>query len=162
MTIKVLALDLESTLITNVISRRARPGLKEFLRFCLDAFEKVVIYTGTSSELALGTLRELEDGGLIPGDFLDRTEIVDWDGWYKDLRFIPGYEPEQILIVDDFVDYIKPDQKDHWIPIRPYGPDGVNRWRESKAHPPDPDDPDRELHRVQGLLEERLGIDHED
>lgn len=86
MAIKVLALDLESTLITNVINRKARPGWYDFLRFCLDSFEKVVIYTGTNADLAQSVFAELDEIRLIPEDFLGKLEIIDWDGWYKDIR----------------------------------------------------------------------------
>ena len=161
MTYKVLALDLESTLITNVIHRQARPGLKDFLRFCLDSFEKVVIFTGTSEEMALSTISELNKENLIPEDFLARADLVDWDGWYKDLRYIKGYDPEEILIADDFADYILPEQKSQWIRVQPYLPEGVDRWAKTPAHAPDPADPDRELERVQALLEKRLKEDHE-
>jgi len=157
MTIKALALDLESTLITNVVNRRARPGLYEFLRFCLDSFEKVVIFTGTTEELALSVFSQLDEGKLIPDDFLAKTNLIDWDGWYKDLRFIEGYTPDEILIVDDFVDYILPEQKGQWIRCRPYLPEGEDRWMQSNAHPADEDDPDQELARIQELLIERLG-----
>jgi len=81
MPIKVLAQDLEITLITNVIHRQARPGLKEFLHFCLDAFEKVVIFTGTSNEMALSVFSELNEDKLIPDDFLSRADLIDWEGW---------------------------------------------------------------------------------
>lgn len=158
LSIKVLALDLESTLITNVINRRARPGLKDFLQFCLDAFEKVVIYSGAGPESVQLALEELERAGLIPDDFLTRTEIIPVEGWYKDLNVIEGYSPNEILIVDDYEDYIHPEQKDQWIPIQPYHrPQGGDRWIESKAHAPDPDDPDRELQRIKEILKERLG-----
>ena len=158
MVIKVLALDLECTLITNVINKRARPGLKDFLQFCLDSFEKVVIYSGAGPESVQLALEELEGAGLIPDDFLARTEILAVEGWYKDLKLIEGYHPNESLIVDDYEDYIQPDQKSQWIPIQPYHRgEEDDYWTKSKAHPPDPDDPDRELLRVKEIIKERLG-----
>lgn len=158
MPIKVLALDLESTLITNVIHKRARPGLKDFLQFCLDSFEKVIIYSGAGPESVQLALAELGGAGLIPDDFLARTEIFTVEGWYKNLNVIKGYDLEEILIVDDYEDYIQPDQKSQWIPIQPYHRShDEDRWIESKAHAPDPDDPDSELQRIQKILKERIG-----
>ena len=117
MAIKVLALDLERTLITNSINRLPRPGLYQFLEFCLESFEDVVIFTGTSNETASEVLEELTKKGIIPPDFITRTKIIDWEGEYKDLRFIKGYSPDEILILDDDEDYILPEQKSQWIPI---------------------------------------------
>jgi hypothetical protein len=152
MTIKVLALDLERTLVTNVISRWPRPGLYPFLEFCLDTFEKVVIFTGSSTELARETLQELAEKGSIPGDFLQRAEILDWEGSYKDLRYIRGYQPEEILIVDDYEDYILPQHKEHWIPIKPYDPPGIDVWLPAEMQAEPEEDSDRGLYALQEEL----------
>ena len=157
MTIKAIALDLERTLITNVISRQARPGLYDFLRFCQDNFEKAVIFTGTSGETAQDLLLDLARKNLIPADFPERTKIIDWEGDYKDLRFITGFEPDEILIVDDFEEYILPEQKSQWIPIPRYDPAGENPWALTEAKRPSEDDPDNQLAIVKEILKQRLG-----
>jgi hypothetical protein len=45
MSIKVLALDLERTLVDNALIAQPRPGLREFLAFCGERFERVAIFT---------------------------------------------------------------------------------------------------------------------
>ena len=157
MTIKAIALDLERTLITNVINRRARPGLYQFLRFCLDNFEKAVIFTGTSGETAQDVLLDLASKNLIPADFMERTQIIDWEGDYKDLRFITGFEPDEILIVDDFKEYILPEQISQWIPIPRYEPAGEKPWILTEAKEPSQDDPDNQLVIIEEILKQRLG-----
>jgi hypothetical protein len=47
---KVLALDLEGTLISNAVSIFPRPGLYNFLEFCHDTFDKIVLFTSVSEE----------------------------------------------------------------------------------------------------------------
>ena len=49
-TIENLALGIEGTLISNVTSPIARPGLRRFLDFCGEAFLRVVIYTSVREE----------------------------------------------------------------------------------------------------------------
>ena len=40
--VEVLALDLEGTLVSNAMSQIARPGLRDFLEFCGEAFPRIV------------------------------------------------------------------------------------------------------------------------
>ena len=82
--------------------------------------------------------------------------IIEWEGEYKDLRFIKGYSPEEILIVDDDQEYILPDQKEHWIPILPYEPPGEDPWISSEKHPPLENDTDQELFAVLEILQNRV------
>jgi hypothetical protein len=157
MTIKVLALDLERTLITNCINHRPRPGLYEFLAFCLESFEKVVIFTGVDNGTAREVLQELADKGEIPQEFPRRAKVLDWSGEYKDLKFVPGASIEEILIVDDDESYILADQKSQWIPIQPYDPPGINPWLPMDAQEePAEEDADQALLETQRLLQERL------
>lgn len=77
MNVKVLALDLERTLIDDAHSGRARPGLREFLAYCLDRFERVTLFTSVETADAWEVLEELESNGFVPSDFLDRLEVVE-------------------------------------------------------------------------------------
>ena len=47
---KILALDLEGTLISNAMSQIVRPHLKFFLEEVNVKFDKIVIYTAVSEE----------------------------------------------------------------------------------------------------------------
>jgi hypothetical protein len=66
-------------------------------------------------------------------------------GEYKDLAFVTGAAPEEVLLVDDDAGWIRPDQRDRWIAIAPW--DGG------------PDRSDRELLRVRQVLTERLAAE---
>jgi hypothetical protein len=118
----VLALDLEGTLITNHLERRPRPYLHGFLKFCCDHFDRLVLFTAVPQDSALRVISELVDQGHAPKEVLDRLEYVEWDGEYKDLSYVPDAQLGQILLVDDFEGYVKPDQKRYWIPIERYDP----------------------------------------
>ena len=63
MSIKVLALDLERTLIDNALSARPRPGLLAFLAFCHDQFGRVAIFTTVEEADAREVLGDLERRG---------------------------------------------------------------------------------------------------
>ena len=52
MNIKVLALDLERTLISDAMNREPRPGLFSFLQFCVQHFERVILFTSVSKRIA--------------------------------------------------------------------------------------------------------------
>ena len=80
--------------------------------------------------------------GDAPPEAAWKLEYVDWSGPYKDLRFITGATPQEVLLVDDQAPYILPEQRQAWMPISEYAP---------------PYDPaDRELLRVQAQLEARF------
>lgn len=136
MGVKVLALDLERTLIDNAFSGRPRPGLADFLTFCYERFARVVIFTTVEEADARDVLTDLDDSGHLPPGMLDRTEFVSWCGEYKDLAFVQGAVPYEVLLVDDDGGWVRPDQLGRWIPIE--------GW-EGGA--------DAELIRVQGVLE---------
>lgn len=156
MAIKVLALDLERTLITNCINRRPRPGLFDFLKFCLESFERVVIFTGVDSETAREVLQELADNEAVPKKFIGQLEIIDWSGEYKDLNFISDASVEEILIIDDDESYILPEQKSQWVSIKPYDPPGVNPWLPMEVQGEPDEDEDRELRFIQKQISKIL------
>ena len=137
--VTVVALDLERTLVDNAISGRPRPGLRDFLAFCDGRFGRVVMYTTVGEADAREVMADLAGAGHVPPTLFDRLEYVGWSGEHKDLSFVRGAVPADILLVDDDAGWIRPDQRDRWIPI--IGWDGG---------------PDSELLRVWALLLGRL------
>jgi hypothetical protein len=87
-------------------------------------------------------LNKLVERHRAPEALVERLEYVSWCGEYKDLEFVTGAKPEEVLLIDDDAGWIRPHQRSQWIAILPW--DGG---------------PDRELLRVQQLLAERLGAD---
>jgi hypothetical protein len=146
LTARVLALDLERTLIDNALSAEPRPGLYEFLAFCHSQFARVVLFTTVEQPEAEEVMKQLSCRGIVPQELLDRLEYVEWSGEYKDLNFIPDSDPEEVLLVDDDPGWVRPDQRNRWIPITAW--DGGE---------------DCELRRTQAALERRLaGVDSDD
>lgn len=127
--IKVLALDLERTLIDDALSARPRPGLLGFLEFCHGRFGRVAVFTTVEEADARQVLEHLAQRGMIPPGLLERLEYVAWCGEYKDLGFIPGVAASEVLLVDDDAGWIRPDQCGRWVAIAPWdgGPDGELR-----------------------------------
>ncbi|MBI2395070.1 MAG: hypothetical protein HYV09_36205 [Deltaproteobacteria bacterium] len=138
---RVLALDLESTLISNAVSQFARPGLASFLTWALAAFERVVLFTSVPEERATAILQLLISEGEAPPEAA-RIAYVQWSGRQKDLGFVRAAEVDEILLVDDQERYIVPEQRSQWVAIA--------EWDVPYAAT------DRELDRVRAVLEERL------
>lgn len=116
---KVLALDLEGTLISNAISVFPRPGLFDFLESCNDMFDRVVMITAISEDRFRKIARQLSEEGSAPPWF-HKVEYINWHGNYKDLKFVPGCSAEDIILVDDQQSYVHPDQLNHWVEIAEY------------------------------------------
>ncbi len=117
--IDVIALDLEATLISDVFSQIPRPGLYDFLEFCQNSCTRVVIFTAVTDERFRQVARQLIDSKHAPVWFADIEYIV-WDRNVKDLRFVPKAALDSILLVDDYPNYIHPDQLKNWIEILPF------------------------------------------
>jgi hypothetical protein len=139
---RVLALDLERTLISDANSVAPRPGLAEFLAFGHERFARVVLFTTVEEPDARAAIDELVGRDLWPAELAERLEYVSWCGEYKDLTFVPDATPDEVLLVDDDAGWIRADQRNRWIAIAPW--DGG---------------PDEELRRVQRVLTERLGAE---
>jgi hypothetical protein len=139
MSVKVLALDLERTLIDDALSGRPRPGLHEFLAFCHERFERVAMFTTVEESDAREVMEALAERGFLPPGLLDRLEYVGWSGEHKDLGFVANATPGEVILVDDDAGWVHPDQRSRWVSIAAWegGPDG-------------------ELPRVINLLKERL------
>ena len=127
----VIALDLEATLVDNVIDQTPRPGLYDFLEQVMRHFSFIVLYTAVREEVARGTLNHLHEQGLLPPGFPEPRDmpIVRWSGHseYKDLKFVRDLfdDPppvENIWIIDDDPEWVHPDQLAQLIPIRPFEP----------------------------------------
>lgn len=144
MNIKVLALDLERTLISDAMNREPRPGLYSFLQFCLQHFERVVLFTSVNKRLTYEVLDELLQQGDIPKQFIQEVEYIEWEGEHKDLRYVPDAQYSEILLIDDDEGWLKPEQKGQWIAIAEYDPYLVQGE-------------DRELERIRNILWQRVG-----
>ena len=125
MSVKILALDLERTLIDDALSGRPRPGLRDFLAFCDERFGRVAVYTTVEEADAREALADLDRAGYLPPGLLDRLEFVGWSGEYKDLAFVPDAAPNEVVLVDDDAGWVRPDQRGQWVPIAAWdgGPD---------------------------------------
>ena len=143
MPIRVLALDLERTLISDALHREPRPGLRDFLLFCCERFERVVLFTSVNKKNALAALQECAESGHVPQEFLNKVEYIDWDGKYKDLGFVPTVHVKEILFIDDDGGWVQPGQEAQWIGIAEYDPYLVQGE-------------DQEFDRLRRLLEEKL------
>src|SRR5262245_1376639 len=139
LSVQVLALDLERTLIDDALSARPRPGLLDVLVFCDERFGRVALFTTVEEADAREVVRGLVRSGHVPPGLVGRLEYVAWHGQYKDLGFVAGAAPGEMLLVDDDAGWVRPDQRGQWIPIVPWdgGADG-------------------ELRRVQAVLEAML------
>jgi NLI interacting factor-like phosphatase. len=112
--LKVLALDLEGTLISNAVSQIARPGLYDFLEDCRKLFPRIVIFTSVNEERFRSIATLLITEGYAPNWFAE-IEYISWSGETKNLIFVDGALPEEILLVDDYEKYIHPGQESQWI-----------------------------------------------
>jgi hypothetical protein len=139
LSVRVLALDLERTSISDALNAEPRPGLFGFLASCQSRFERVVLFTCVEEPDAREILNRLSRSGHVPRELLGRLEYVEWGGEYKDLNFIPDSVPGEVLLVDDDPGWVRPDQRDRWVAVAP--------WDRGE---------DRELLRTQSLLERRL------
>jgi hypothetical protein len=129
--IKIIALDLEGTLISNAMSQIPRPGLFEFLIGCKSITERVVIYTTIKEKHFRDIADILVSEGTAPIWF-STIEYVIWEGRTKDLSFIPNNELCTSVLVDDFKKYVHKGQESQWVEItqfkHPY-PDDDNELK---------------------------------
>ena len=74
MSIRVLALDLEGTLIATTYNPVPRPGLRRFLTYACSNFERVALFTAASRESAMEALQDCVRCGAVPLAFMERFE----------------------------------------------------------------------------------------
>jgi len=118
-----VALDIEGTLVTSYQEGAPRPGLADFLDFCLRSFTRVFLYTLVPPAEVRQLLARLVAAGTLAREVTARLELVDWprgeDGSLKDLRRC-GLPVESCAIVDDAEPWIPEDQAHRWIPVAEY------------------------------------------
>ena len=73
MRIKLLALDLEATLVDNALTANARPGLFDFLAFCEERFERLALLTTVDEDTAREVLENRVNGFRSPRGMAVRT-----------------------------------------------------------------------------------------
>lgn len=118
--VKIIALDLEGTLISNAMSQIPRPGLHQFLEGCKAISDRVVMYTTVKEYLFRDIANLLVAEGVAP-DWFRTIEYVRWEGKTKDLSFIPGNaEITDSVLVDDCHLYVHPGQEAQWIEIQQF------------------------------------------
>ena len=114
--LKVIALDLEGTLISNAMSQIPRPGLYAFLEGCKSITDRVVMYTTVKEVIFRNIADLLVSEGTAPKWF-STIEYVNWKGKTKDLRLISNNEMSSSVLVDDFHIYVHKGQECRWVEI---------------------------------------------
>lgn len=118
---RVLALDLEGTLISTAVSQFPRPGLFHFLERCRVLFERIVMFTSVPEERVRQIAQTLVEEGTAPAWF-QHLQYVHWEGAIKDLAFISDCNVREALLVDDLAVYVHPAQLNQWVRIEPFEP----------------------------------------
>lgn len=118
---RVLALDLEGTLISTAVSQFPRPGLFHFLERCNALFERIVVFSSVPEHRVRQIARTLVDEGTAPAWFR-HLECVRWEGATKDLAFIGDCDVSEAVLVDDLATYVHPCQLAQWVRIKPFEP----------------------------------------
>lgn len=117
--IKVIALDLEGTLISNAISQIPRPHLHAFLGGCKDITDRVVMFTTVSEDRFREIAQLLVSESVVPPWF-SAIEYINWHGKTKDLNFIPDSIASEAVLVDDVAAYIATGQEKQWIEVQQF------------------------------------------
>ena len=71
----------------------------------------------TVKEERFRTIAKLLVEEQVAPDWYVDIEYVNWQGETKDLNFIPGVDPQDALLVDDFEKYVHPGQESQWLQI---------------------------------------------
>ncbi len=114
MNIRVIALDLEGTLISNAHSQIPRPGLRRFLESCKALVGRVVMFTTVDEPRFRRIASQLVKERRAPHWFAE-IEYIARDGETKNLALIPECQAEEALLVDDYEIYVHPGQEAQWI-----------------------------------------------
>jgi hypothetical protein len=117
---KTLALDLEGTLISNAVSAFPRSGLYDFLSFCREKFDRLVIFTSVPQATAIRIMGILAAEGSTPVWFADLDVFTCERHMQKDLERIAQHG--SVWLVDDQEAYILSGQRDQWIPVCEFMP----------------------------------------
>lgn len=114
-----LALDLEGTLISTAVSQFPRPGLHDFLERYRLLFPRMVIFTSVPEQRFRDIAERLVRDSSAP-EWFAAIEYVHWHGPTKDLGFVPGCNPKDVLLVDDYTGYLHPGQEHQWVPVKSF------------------------------------------
>lgn len=139
---RVIALDLEGTLISSAVSQFPRPHLFDFLVGCRELVERIVMFTTVREARFRSIAALLVREGHAPPWFAS-LEYISWSGSRKDLSFVPSADVDEVLLVDDVELYVQPSQISQWVPVQGFEPPG---------------DDDVELLRALRVLRERTGL----
>jgi NLI interacting factor-like phosphatase len=115
----IVALDLEGTLISNAVSQIPRPGLYQFLANCQEIFSRVVVFTSVKEPQFRSIASILVTEGAAPRWFTD-VEYIVWQGQTKDLNFIANALPADVILVDDYEEYVHPGQESQYLRIEQF------------------------------------------
>src|SRR5262245_5036216 len=77
---------------------------------------RIVIFTSVNEERFRSIANLLTTEGYAPSWFAD-IEYITWSGKTKNLIFVDGASPEEILLVDDYEKYVHPGQENQWIKV---------------------------------------------
>jgi hypothetical protein len=116
---KIIALDLEGTLISNAVSQIPRPGLFNFLEEAHGLAGRVVMFTTVKEDLFRKIAALLASENVVPAWF-PSIGFIAWEGRTKNLEWISDSKVEACLLVDDNPVYIHPGQESQWIHIEPF------------------------------------------
>lgn len=116
----ILALDLEGTFVSNIVSLFVRPGFADFAEWSHSRFDRTVIYTTVPVDRARGALERLADLSEIPR-WLAESSILQQVGPCKDLQRVAS-DPSPVLLVDDQADAVCPAQVNQWVPVESWSP----------------------------------------
>lgn len=116
---KVLALDLEGTLISNAMSQFPRPHLHAFLSRCRELFPRLVIFTAVSEFHFRRIANRLVAEGHAP-EWFATLEYVAWSGPTKNLEFVHNVDSINVILVDDHSGYVHPGQESQCVLIEPF------------------------------------------
>ncbi len=119
---KVLALDMEGTLVSTSKGIQVRPYLWELLSFAYAEFERVVLYTRLSKPAARQIVASLVQNHFAPPVFLQRFEYIEGPTEYKDLLAISEVDWTEVLIVDDNPTNAVPEQQSQWLTLPSFTP----------------------------------------
>ena len=134
---KILALDIEGTLISNAVSIFPRNYLYKFLEYVNTKFDRIVIMTCLEQRKFREVANILCKNYEAPSWFENLEYIhwkifqtIDWYSsqpeFYKSLKFI-NEDISNSWIIEDMGKYICPGEESQWIPIksfeRPYKKD---------------------------------------
>ncbi|MBN2776640.1 MAG: hypothetical protein JXR36_03310 [Bacteroidales bacterium] len=117
---KVLALDLEGTLISNAVSQFPMTNLSDFLEQCKSNFKALVMYTTVPENKFRSIANTLIHEGDAPA-WLAELEVVNWDPENESVKDLKNVQPNwvDVVILDDMERYILPDQKGNWVKANP-------------------------------------------